>query len=757
VPPPINIGGGTAGETALMKSSTLAQITQIILSFLLGAGLFFFAVSQSLAEELTVPQTPAPSPTTEPVEHIEASQSELTESESTAITPSSPAPAADFHDTAIPTQTNDLTLPSSLELENENTVPDEQVIISPLSTTLLQTTLLQTNTSTATIAATQEAATGGNDLQTNTSASLQTGTASAVIAVQQEHNTTLIGTDGQFNTTTIDHPSSGDVDLRGSPPDQLNSQNTAAATVDNTAITVANEANLSNTLDQAVQTGDNSLALTGQPADNPLLATGDAIATVALLTTANTTLIGNCFRFDITTILAPVQGNLLLPNEEDYLYCHQPDISPSSVAIANTVETVNDISTDTDTGQNSGDGSVSIATGTAASESTIIERLNETWLGNQWALLRIFNPTLLSNLPSLPNATSYQSGNTLYYWWKPFGQPVNSQSDLAIEITNDAQLFNSISQLAHTGNNQLTNPFATAATIETGNALTSAAILNYLNTTVIGSNWYLSDVNLLAPVEGTITTAKPDLRVEALASATQLYAGDEVTLSFLVQNVGTSRSQPASFVVTVPSGLTVVAVGEGGSVDGQTVLWQIPALNEGSALIISLRLRADHTSSGITQISGSARYALTELETNNNSASIALALAVRPAATVRHLAQVPVQTIVYQTTQTIPRYRMQPTIRYVNQQLASRPRTAEQSQILGTSTSVGDALQSLIPAVSAANGTTRLSYCATHLAFCQGLRFGFWSIIGLGLTSAAYRRIRPRFNQSNPPPIPRVF
>lgn len=88
---------------------------------------------------------------------------------------------------------------------------------------------------------------------------------------------------------------------------------------------------------------------------------------------------------------------------------------------------------------------------------------------------------------------------------KVYGEDNNLDNEVNIKVTsvdNFSYLENNISQIANSGDNQIDS--SGAATIQTGDAISSVSVINNVNTNIIDSKIHLVTINIFGSLEGNI-------------------------------------------------------------------------------------------------------------------------------------------------------------------------------------------------------------------------------------------------------------
>lgn len=276
--------------------------------------------------------------------------------------------------------------------------------------------------------------------------------------------------------------------------------------------------------------------------------TGDAEALLNLFNMVNTNLIGSDWFFGMINLFGELEGDIILPNEWQFLG-EEGSGGNSSVVAANInsgegstnqaialsndelnvcndneADLTNNVSVSANTGRNEINGVGEIETGDADANLNLLNIVNTNIVGSRWVLLIInnFGEWVGEVLGWWGNVLTF--GNTTLVWVQlpPLGNDedgttmalnantgegsdnlalAQSQNLTTVENHNVATVENNVSVVADTGNNKIEG---SSAEIQTGNAQASANIFNFLNTNIFGNNWYFVMVNIFDRFIGNI-------------------------------------------------------------------------------------------------------------------------------------------------------------------------------------------------------------------------------------------------------------
>ncbi|MCL4354927.1 hypothetical protein M1349_05730 [Patescibacteria group bacterium] len=436
-------------------------------------------LTQSLSTEQSVTPTPTPDvPTPTP------DASTLTSDQTTVLseiqsTPT-PTPTPSIDNSASVTNNQDTTAITG-ENEINSTPPTSETNNSSSNTAPLSTE----QTSTATISA-------------GDSISVSTG--------ENNINSTSVNSKIVYQTINIFADQSGNIDL-STPANVVNSiinnDKRTDPVINVTIINNESYAYLANDIVSFADTGNNSIS----GAENAYINTGNAYSAVSLLNKLNLTVINSELHLITINVFGKLSGNIVLPDQ----VVSQPTCSNCSyqeVAIGNTANVENNVTSTAITGQNKieGTGLTAIDTGEALAVSNVLNLVNANYIGVNITNLKITNfgnwqGTFLGWGDLLAQVTSN-------------GIEINSLSpntgcvacgNGTVNITNYAEILNNIISSANTGGNSMV---ANNGSIKTGNAISQVSLFNLINSNIINSNAYFTFINIFGEWIGSIGDKK---------------------------------------------------------------------------------------------------------------------------------------------------------------------------------------------------------------------------------------------------------
>ncbi len=280
------------------------------------------------------------------------------------------------------------------------------------------------------------------------------GTATAEASISQNVNQNSVGRDLTFNIVNTVAPNNQPINLANVPPCQINQNSILAPSA---VITASNSAQIVNNINVDV------------------VASGSATAKADIATIANTNLAGNCGSFNIVNLFDKQQGDIILPNELNYISPTKPVPGVNNMFFSNTnnAAITNNVTSSART-ENSGD---------ANNLVNVISAVNTNIVGNNWLFLRVNNFGVWKG--------SLDKEFTL--WWQGNGD--NSPDQMVVDSNNSADIANNISL---------------SATSNYGNASTIANISSLINTNIVGNNWLFALINNFSDFTGNVVFYRPD-------------------------------------------------------------------------------------------------------------------------------------------------------------------------------------------------------------------------------------------------------
>ncbi|MFA5925884.1 MAG: CARDB domain-containing protein [Parcubacteria group bacterium] len=448
------------------------------------------------------------------------------------------------------------------------------------------------------------AVTEENDSETETSASaeksdaenedmpnsIETDDAAAENSVYNEINTNVVGENVEKFEQNITGMYSGDINLL----DEFTNLLSSADTADSNGLTAAqiaieNTAETENSLESSATTGGNSIE--GEDS-RAAIETGDAISAANIVNFINVNLIGENWLFATINVFGDWVGDLIVPGEG---LLNVPEASAQSnenISIENDATIINTADANASTGSNtiSGDnGTAAIETGSAASSSVIKNVVNTTIIKNSWFFLTI------NNMGSwIGKAIHWGEDNNEEIYSYDFNEDESWEANLtnwfsSIFIKNSANIENSAVASASTGSNSIKGNYG-AANIQTGSAYAASNIYNFVNTSIIGNNWFFATVNIFGTWKGNVNFAYPDLSVSINDGKGSANRGENLHYSVEIENEGKASASNVYVRISLPDCLSTSGNPNTGDKNGSgnEISWNLSGLGAGEKKSFSI-------------------------------------------------------------------------------------------------------------------------------------------------------------------------
>jgi len=335
------------------------------------------------------------------------------------------------------------------------------------------------------------------------SATVATGNGVSLTQGENSVNTTSVNAQVLRQTLNIYIPQTSNVNLtlpisdvlaailRGHPDD---------ATISAVLTGINSFAYLTNSINSLANTGSNSIDSTGAAQ----VQTGNAYSIISLLNKVNTTFIDSVVHFITVNIFTHVIGNILLPEgttDGSSTCCGKV------VNVQNDAKVTNTVTSTATSGGNSvtASGSALIVTGGARSTVNVLNLVNQTFIDASIFDLWINTlGTWRGNFRGWNSLGPTAGGGTLAFAGltpqSSDGFPCDTCTG-DVNLTNKANVNNTISSLANTGGNRIKGA---DGAITTGNAFSAVSLINLVNTTFIRSVGWFGFVNIFGFLDGDI-------------------------------------------------------------------------------------------------------------------------------------------------------------------------------------------------------------------------------------------------------------
>lgn len=524
--------------------------------------------------------------------------------------------------------------------ENIETPADSQN--QALCTSQEETAVGNDNEANVNNAVTGEASSGQNST-TGEAPEIETGDTSVEANLANITNLNLVGEDFWAEVFNLLGVNNGDLDF--SSIDMQQKLNEAMATVmarnlstGNGSVNIAgadflnslvvsnnNIATVANVLDLSAISGQNT-AVGGDGVVN----TGNASVTANLFNLINTNLIGNNFWFGVFNIFGEQNGDLILPYELQFLQTEKETetetegvaainqnagVNSQNLAVAsesditkvnnnNEATVTNDVDLLADSGTNTAGvgGSAEIKTGDASTKVDIRNFVNTNifggkfvfllinvfgqWQGmllNWWGKTETSNGSVLAvgQLPPAPQPTEDGSVTATNQNTGDNSQNLaEASSTTSLEVTNNNQatLTNEIKGEAISGQNDV---YGDSGKVQTGNSSVVANIANFVNTNIVGNNFFFGIINIFGKFTGNILFPRPDLELSKSVDKNTAAPGETLTYTITYKNIGRVWAKDVVITDNFPAGINFVSASNGGVFEGGKVIWKIAKINPG--------------------------------------------------------------------------------------------------------------------------------------------------------------------------------
>ena len=335
---------------------------------------------------------------------------------------------------------------------------------------------------------------------------IETGDAVVAADVDNEVNTNIVNTEENIATTTEEEllPEMSDDAVASSTPVVLESSDVATTTEVAASTTPAidvdvennNEAVVENIVEVSAGTGGNNAS--GN--QNSIIDTGNAIAQANVLNIVNTNIIDSSGLFVLLNKFFGFSGNIDLRGTDFANSSSSDSCDPcldTSVKNENSAVITNSIIVRSSTGENNAnnnEGDALIDTGHAYAAANVMNIANTNIINSNYLLLA-FN-----NFGSLVGDLVFPGKDFFSKFFSQGG--ANNSNKVKVENDNEAVVENNINTNAGTGNNEANNNGTSA--IQTGNAFSSANVINQVNTNIFNDNSFLVLVRVHGNWSGNI-------------------------------------------------------------------------------------------------------------------------------------------------------------------------------------------------------------------------------------------------------------
>lgn len=314
--------------------------------------------------------------------------------------------------------------------------------------------------------------------------------------------------------------------------------------------TIVNNENLAiieNNASSSSNSGENKI---GESDEESEINTGEALAEANIVNVINKNIVGNNWVFALINIFGNWEGDLIVPGED--LLKFQNMLSKNNIEINNLNEAgiENFSEAEANTGGNSIENSESanIQTGNASTQSDVFNQINNNIAESGWFSLKINN--MGAWLGAIQDWDNDINNNLLFNYLIGAENTIEDDSQLEVNNNNYAQLTNTASAKANTGNNSITD--SGNSSIKTSNASAFTNIANLVNLNFIGNNWVYTVVNIMGSWSGNLIFAYPDLEISISDHQETADPGSENVYKISYFNKGKAAAKDISVLVQLP-------------------------------------------------------------------------------------------------------------------------------------------------------------------------------------------------------------
>jgi hypothetical protein len=470
-----------------------------------------------------------------------------------------------------PNSTDATDTPSGTEVTDDTAEIDTGDATSDLDTTTIEnsndtttetpsesdTTVTNDNNAEANTNGEVTAETGDNTAIGGGSAEIETGNAVSTANVVNVINTNIFNSTGLFyflsmllGNISLDFRNMFSI-LTGDTPVEGGCALDEPCANSDTTVTILNTNNalVNNDIAVTASTGGNTASASAGDAS---VQTGDAYASANVLNLVNTNITDSNYLLLTVNNFDAGSGNIIFPGADwfyDLLAQSQAMSAGSQTTVTNTNDaTVNTTATvDANTGENNATGTTAtVTTGDATAGATVVNHVNQNIFGNSISFLFRIHGSWAGDIFGLPEGMSWrETGDGVEIYFDEAGgatAPAGSTDNLSVTNTNSAIVNNNVSVFALTGENEVSAPDGSAS-VETGDAMASANVVNIVNTNVLGRNWILAIFNIFGDWDGNIAFGQPDLWIGARAlNSGALRGGSCFDYEVTVNNLGDARA-----------------------------------------------------------------------------------------------------------------------------------------------------------------------------------------------------------------------
>ncbi len=260
-------------------------------------------------------------------------------------------------------------------------------------------------------------------------------------------------------------------------------------------------------------------------------------------------------------------------------------------------------------------GDALIKTGEAVANSNAVNFVNTNIVRNNWFLLIINNAG--SWVGQVFNWNEEGQKLVYEYNFSSSEEDPDNAKHLSVYNFNSAEeIKNYIFASANTGGNNIET--AGGAEISTGDASARASIFNFINTNIIGNNWFFGIVNNAGNWTGNLIFGYPDLEINLSADKDDLQPGENLIYTINYKNIGQAKCKDVDLILALPDDLIFQSESAGElNHDGNQYYWSVEGLKPGEEKTFSVAVFLDpETAQDITTLESMAGLKTSTQEKN---------------------------------------------------------------------------------------------------------------------------------------------
>ncbi|OGK41880.1 hypothetical protein A2954_02415 [Candidatus Roizmanbacteria bacterium RIFCSPLOWO2_01_FULL_37_12] len=408
-----------------------------------------------------------------------------------------------------------------------------------------------------------ESTSGQNSIEgSGGTATIDTGASIAQTSQANIINTNILGSNFEFFLIPITTDQNGDIDLNELwklLQQKIAEQSANLNGASNVYIINTNEASVDLSAYASAISGQNSAV---DNAGGATILTGDSIASASIFNLINLNIIGSNFLFGVINIFGSLTGNIVVPSPYRFLEFLAANnlISESEIINQNYASISSNVLANADSGTNSqiDENGQSLETGDSVAYASSTNFANINLLLSSWYFLLLNNfgfwDGTVDSWENPASSNPQQSETATYELDNPNQQTLEAESagggNTSVLNQNTVQVNADVTASAISGQNQtLRNLYSL---IKTGKSIALANIFNFLNTNIVGSNFFMPIINLFGSWKGNLVFAYPNLQVEMSADREEVSYGDSLNYTVNYSNIGYEEARNVTLNINLP-------------------------------------------------------------------------------------------------------------------------------------------------------------------------------------------------------------